>query len=205
MVMNGGRDRQLAPAVDSDSPLLPSTATTRARGVTAAMSLSVCSGAATVYTEAVLKGRAVDAASGAALLAAWGVLFSATLVWAGDGSAVAAAGLLQGWTPLVWAAAALKAAGGLLVSFFLRRLDGVLKNAAAACAVALSALAAWPLLGVVPTLGWALGTTVVAASLAIFSDPDVVDPPLRGRQPLLLAWLAAAGPATRRGGAEWEV
>lgn len=176
-----------------DGPATPSSvsASEYSAGVASVLLLSTCSGFAAVYTEACLKRLRVDTQECNALMAAWGALFSAAGCLMADAGRVAAGGFFQGWSPIVGAVVAVNALGGLLVAFFLRYLDAILKNFAATASIVVSSAASVPLFGFKPSLEWGLGSLVVTIAIALYGEKDVVDPPAT-HAPRLIAWMGAA-------------
>ena len=170
----------------------------RAAGVIAALVMSTLSGFAAVYTESALKRMRLPTQQCNVYMAAYGALFSALAVAVNDGRHVAAGGFFQGWNGVTGGVVAISAAGGLLVAFFLRYLDAILKNFAATAAIVLSTAASIPMFGFQPTLEWLLGAAVVVVAIMLYSETDVTDPPPLASPPLrLLAGAALEAPAGR--------
>ena len=172
-------------------------------GVVAALIMSTLSGFAAVYTESALKRLRLPTQQCNVYMAMYGALFSALGVALNDGGRVASDGFFQGWNGVTLSVVAISAAGGLLVAFFLRYLDAILKNFAATAAIVLSTAASIPMFGFRPTLEWVLGAAVVVVAIMLYSESDVADPPPLPSPPLRL--LAGAthehaneGATTRR-------
>jgi drug/metabolite transporter (DMT)-like permease len=164
-------------------------------GVAATLLMSACSGFAAVYTECVLKRLRLHTQLCNVFMSAYGAAFAAAGALLADGPRLASGGLLQGWTASVYGIVLISAAGGLLVAFFLRYLDSILKNFASTCAIVLSTAASVPLFGFALSAQWALGCAVVLAAIALYNEPDVADPPPLASPPLglLSAFMDAAG------------
>ena len=166
-------------------------------GVAAALVMATLSGFAAVYTECALKRLRLPTQQCNVYMALYGALFSALGVLLNDGGRVGRAGFFQGWNGVTLAVVAISAAGGLLVAFFLRYLDAILKNFAATAAIVLSTAASIPMFGFVPTLEWVLGAGVVVVGIMLYSERDVVDPPALAAPPLRL--LLSLTEAPQRG------
>jgi len=191
--------RRLSPAErDAAEPAALSEFTL---GVCAALAMSTLSGFAAVYTESALKRLRLPTQQCNVYMAAYGALFSALAAGANDGRRIAAAGFFQGWNGVTVGVVAISAAGGLLVAFFLRYLDAILKNFAATAAIVLSTAAAIPMFGFQPTLEWALGATVVVVAIMLYSEGDVSDPPPLASPPLRLLAGSALEQQQPRAGA----
>lgn len=163
-------------------------------GVVAALAMSTLSGFAAVYTECALKRLRLPTQECNIYMAGYGALFSALGCLLGDGERILQLGFWQGWDWVTVSVVAISAAGGLLVAFFLRYLDAILKNFAATAAIVLSTAASVPLFGFQPSLEWVLGAGVVVCAIVLYNETDVVDPPPLEAPPLrLLALLADAG------------
>jgi drug/metabolite transporter (DMT)-like permease len=164
-------------------------------GVFAVLLMSTCSGFAAVYTECVLKRLRLHTQLCNVFMSAYGALFAAAGALLADGPRLASGGLLQGWTPSVYAVVLISAAGGLLVAFFLRYLDAILKNFASTSAIVLSTAASVPLFGFALSSHFVLGSGVVLAAIALYNEPDVSDPPPLSAPPLglLTLFMDAAG------------
>ena len=173
-------------------------------GVAATLLMCACSGFAAVYTECVLKRLRLHTQVCNAFMSAYGAAFAAVGALLADGGRIAHAGFFQGWTPSVYAVVAISAAGGLLVAFFLRYLDSILKNFASTCAIVLSTAASVPLFGFSLSVQWALGSAVVLAAIALYNENDVEDPPPLPRPPLglLSTFMDAASATEKAGGGE---
>ena len=173
----------------------PSSGVEYTGGVAACLLMCTCSGFAAVYTECVLKRLRLHTQVCNAFMAAYGVLFAALGALMADGPRLAHGGLLQGWTPAVYGVVVISAAGGLLVAFFLRYLDAILKNFASTSAIVLSTAASVPLFGFALSTQWLLGAAVVVAAIVLYNETDVADPPPLSRPPLglLAVFMDAAG------------
>ena len=173
-------------------------------GVVAALVMSTLSGAAAVYTECVLKRLRLPTQLCNVYMAAFGALFSALGCLVSDGAAVADNGFFQGWDSVTLSVVAISALGGLMVAFFLRYLDAILKNFAATAAIVLSTAASVPLFGFSPGLEWLLGAAVVVAAIALYSEPEVVDPPPLAQPParFLLACADSVSLSSSSGGVD---
>jgi hypothetical protein len=194
------------PAAGADTPPMPlppprggddgaPTAAEYSFGVFAVLLMSTCSGFAAVYTECVLKRLRLHTQLCNVFMSAYGALFAAAGALLADGPRIATGGLLQGWTPSVYAVVLISAAGGLLVAFFLRYLDAILKNFASTSAIVLSTAASVPLFGFALSSHFVLGSGVVLAAIGLYNEPDVSDPPQLPAPPLglLMLFMDAAG------------
>jgi drug/metabolite transporter (DMT)-like permease len=184
----------------------PPAALSYTGGVAATLLMCACSGFAAVYTECVLKRLRLHTQVCNAFMSAYGAAFAAVGALLADGGRIAQAGFFQGWTPSVYAVVAISAAGGLLVAFFLRYLDSILKNFASTCAIVLSTAASVPLFGFALSTQWALGAAVVLAAIALYNEGDVEDPPPLPRPPLglLSAFMDAASANDHKGASAGE-
>jgi hypothetical protein len=164
--------------------------------------MSTLSGFAAVYTECVLKRLRLPTQQCNVYMAAFGALFSGAGCLLSDGQALSQDGLFQGWDSITLSVVAISAVGGLMVAFFLRYLDAILKNFAATAAIVLSTAASVPLFGFSPGLEWVLGAAVVVAAIALYSEPEVVDPPPLAQPParLLMAFADSVSHGSAGGG-----
>ena len=89
-------------------------------------------------------------------------------------------GLFQGFSVMVWWVIVVSAVGGLLVAYVVRHLDSILKNFAATCSIVLSTAVSIPLFGFAVDVNFAIGALVVGASIMLYTEPDLVDPPPLG-------------------------
>ena len=175
-------------------------------GVIAALVMSTLSGFAAVYTECVLKRLRLPTQQCNVYMAAFGALFSGLGCLISDGQALNQDGFFQGWDSITLSVVAISAVGGLMVAFFLRYLDAILKNFAATAAIVLSTAASVPLFGFSPGLEWLLGAAVVVAAIALYSEPEVVDPPPLAQPParLLMAFADSVSHGIGSGGGGGE-
>ena len=138
-------------------------------GVIAALGVSICSGFASVYLEKILKGDKTSLWVRNVQLCIFSIPLQFFAVWQRDWKQVQLRGWTHGFCPIVWMVVCMFAFGGLLVAVVIRFADNNLKNLAMAVAIILSCLASIPLFDFKPNEVFALGGTLVIASIFLYA------------------------------------
>ncbi|KAG0729506.1 UDP-N-acetylglucosamine transporter [Chionoecetes opilio] len=138
-------------------------------GCLAALAACCCSGFAGIYFEKILKGSEVSVWVRNVQLSLLSLPLGAATALATDGSALLSKGFLHGYDTYVWYLVILNATGGLLVALVVKYADNILKGFATSLAIVLSTIASALFLGFVLTVQFAFGTSLVIASVFLYS------------------------------------
>lgn len=141
-------------------------------GLIAVVAACMCSGFAGVYFEKILKSsgskgslweRNVQMGLVSILLAGGGLVYN-------DMDHLAAHGFFYGYRPVVWAAIAVSALGGLLTAVVVKYADNILKAFATSIAIVLSVILSIFLFDKVPTMQFLAGAFFVNVSVYIYGN-----------------------------------
>lgn len=141
-------------------------------GLIAVIAACMCSGFAGVYFEKILKSsgskgslweRNIQMGLVSIVLAGGGLVYN-------DMDHLAAHGFFYGYRPVVWAAIAVSALGGLLTAVVVKYADNILKAFATSIAIVLSVIMSIFLFDKVPTMQFLIGAFFVNVSVYIYGN-----------------------------------
>lgn len=141
-------------------------------GLFAVLAACMCSGFAGVYFEKILKGssakgsiweRNVQLGLVSIVLAGGGLVYN-------DMDHLSAHGFFYGYRPVVWAAIAVSALGGLLTAVVVKYADNILKAFATSIAIVLSVVLSIFLFDKIPTSQFMFGAFLVNGSVYIYGS-----------------------------------
>lgn len=139
-------------------------------GLFAVVAACMCSGFAGVYFEKILKGsggkatlweRNIQMGIVSVLLAGAGLVYN-------DSAYLLTSGFFYGYRPVVWAAVAVNAFGGLMTAVVVKYADNILKAFATSIAIVLSVIASIFLFDKMPTYQFGIGALLVNGSVYIY-------------------------------------
>ena len=144
-------------------------------GLLCALAAGVTSGYAGVHFERSLKSATAPVSLWAmnVQLSVFGSLLALANVLLVNWQFVRERGLLYGFGPSAWTVVLLQAVGGLIVAVTIRYADNILKGFATAVSIVVSWIISVPLFGLKPNFTFALGITLVIASLLMYSLPPL--------------------------------
>lgn len=137
-----------------------------------AVVVSCCmSGFAGVYFEKILKGSDVSVWVRNIQLSFLGIPFGLLTMYANDGDKIRENGFFHAYTAVVWFVVLMQALGGLLVAAVVKYADNILKGFATALAIIVASVFSIYLFDFHITWKFSLGTSLVIASIFLYSRP----------------------------------
>lgn len=154
----------------------------RALGIAAAIGACFCSGFAGIYFEKILKGSDISIWMRNVQLSLASLPLGLATSLAADWYNIRDKGFFYGYDTYVWYLVILNATGGLLVAMVVKYADNILKNFATSLAIVLSMAVSVALFGFVVNMQYILGTSLVIASIFLYShkpaqQSSVMPPP----------------------------
>ena len=151
-------------------------------GVSAALMLTLLSGAAGVYQEKVLK-KQIDLSIHYLNLQLAILSFGTNLIsiYVQDGALIAEKGFFFGYNFIVWFTIVCAATGGLLVALVIRYTSNLAKSYAVSLSIFMTQIVSYLFLGgnsaTTFTLSWSLAASVVFISSLLYMEPSNSSPP----------------------------